>query len=813
MNTRREYTTVAVLATVLAVSAPGQVAFHLDWAVAREGTAYLANRMNVQEYGAHEPITRAVASCSVSDGQYERGQGVGGVDVVVQCRNARYTFGIGRDGRFYRTSDAQQWERLGAGYEFLAAMADDSLLGATRTAAYRLAFHRSTDDGQTWAPARWVDTGAEFQWLTPAAWLTDFGWHEAANGTVVMVEYKLSAGGRHIYRSGDRGATWQVVHDGGGLTFHHYHAVTKHEQLQRWVAVTGDELPYQVVFVSDDDGRSWYPYTRPGQVYLQPTYLLDFGHPTRLLIGSDLSWQVGRFDVSDGPSARQIASVVTNWDQKLYRNHCFYMHAHDGVYYACSTDLAEFPPRAAVISVSRDREHWAIYHRFTQDEAGIWRCAGRMGGKLRYAVRTGNELRTFAIAPAQVTTQAGVVLLPPTANLLATPAHSSAGSIEGWLNGSQEVPPGSGQRGVLECVVGAAHQGETCLRYQRRDGGFMALASPAFAAAVGRTYQARLWLRGKAALVSARWYRNYADLGEVHAIGLAEDEWTEILTAPFTVPPDTHDLRIFIVAYSTLANDCVVYLDSLQVESVPATPWQLGGSPRAGCRARARALCAGAWTNVFSVEPEVMSEHLAAAEPLLIRTYQHGGGTFLRLTFDPQDMRFVLHARVDGFEHPPLRSGRQHFQRRAQIRFGVRYSPTRLCLAVANGQPTEIVSRDVVGSPQAGTLTLEYDSVANPHTLPLTQFNDQMVSAAVSDERLHGLMNDYAGGQARARGDMNLDGICNVFDIDGFVLALVDPSAYFACYPDGDLNLADCNADGAVNTADIDPFIAIVTGG
>jgi hypothetical protein len=60
--------------------------------------------------------------------------------------------------------------------------------------------------------------------------------------------------------------------------------------------------------------------------------------------------------------------------------------------------------------------------------------------------------------------------------------------------------------------------------------------------------------------------------------------------------------------------------------------------------------------------------------------------------------------------------------------------------------------------------------------------------------------------------DLNCDGAVNAFDIDPFVLALTDPAAYAAAWPDCDYMLADCNGDGYVNAFDIDAFVALLVG-
>ena len=67
--------------------------------------------------------------------------------------------------------------------------------------------------------------------------------------------------------------------------------------------------------------------------------------------------------------------------------------------------------------------------------------------------------------------------------------------------------------------------------------------------------------------------------------------------------------------------------------------------------------------------------------------------------------------------------------------------------------------------------------------------------------------------QPGLRGDMNCDGLVNAFDIDPFVIALVDPAAYSAAYPLCDRDNGDCNDDGEVNAFDIDAFVMLLAGG
>lgn len=66
---------------------------------------------------------------------------------------------------------------------------------------------------------------------------------------------------------------------------------------------------------------------------------------------------------------------------------------------------------------------------------------------------------------------------------------------------------------------------------------------------------------------------------------------------------------------------------------------------------------------------------------------------------------------------------------------------------------------------------------------------------------------------APSPGDLNCDGRVNNFDVDPFVLALLEPDEYDAAYPNcGRLN-ADCNADGVVDNFDIEAFVMCLTHG
>ncbi|MBN2446046.1 MAG: hypothetical protein JXO22_04950 [Phycisphaerae bacterium] len=72
---------------------------------------------------------------------------------------------------------------------------------------------------------------------------------------------------------------------------------------------------------------------------------------------------------------------------------------------------------------------------------------------------------------------------------------------------------------------------------------------------------------------------------------------------------------------------------------------------------------------------------------------------------------------------------------------------------------------------------------------------------------------DGVGFDGYTLGDTNCDGAVDVFDIDSFVMAIIDAGVYEAAYPDCDVNNADCNLDGMADVFDIDAFVAAITSG
>ena len=61
------------------------------------------------------------------------------------------------------------------------------------------------------------------------------------------------------------------------------------------------------------------------------------------------------------------------------------------------------------------------------------------------------------------------------------------------------------------------------------------------------------------------------------------------------------------------------------------------------------------------------------------------------------------------------------------------------------------------------------------------------------------------------RGDLNCDGVVDLFDIDPFVTALTNPAQYQIDYPDCHVEQGDVDGNGVTDLFDIDPFVGLLT--
>ncbi|MBN2447477.1 MAG: hypothetical protein JXO22_12165, partial [Phycisphaerae bacterium] len=100
-----------------------------------------------------------------------------------------------------------------------------------------------------------------------------------------------------------------------------------------------------------------------------------------------------------------------------------------------------------------------------------------------------------------------------------------------------------------------------------------------------------------------------------------------------------------------------------------------------------------------------------------------------------------------------------------------------------------------------------------PYTLRLIAHDEARLNCTNDGHWTEYLVSVRVGVPEYDTGDLNCDGTADLFDIDAFILAILDPAEYYTNYPGCDVMLADCNGDGYADVFDIDAFVAIIVGG
>ena len=259
-----------------------------------------------------------------------------------------------------------------------------------------------------------------------------------------------------------------------------------------------------------------------------------------------------------------------------------------------------------------------------------------------------------------------------------------------------------------------------------------------------------------------------------------------MITRPWTPVTGANDLRVLISLFSTTDYSCTAYIDSLQAEEAPSTHWQLGGTPRAATALEAVVFPTNGWTNVFTIEPDSFSEYLVQTGELHIKTYWLRPDTYAELVFDPGDLRFKLWPTVNGITLEPIVTSPQHFQRRAQVRLGVRCDDQHVGLSISNGQPIESATAQSAIGLTSGSLSIRCDSDLHK-SLPFALFNDVMYDGYAADSLLADAMNDVT---TPCFADANRDGNLDLADLSMFTSCMYGPEADFnlghACLLDDD---------------------------
>lgn len=792
----------------------------------RPSVAYYFNKTSgvMHQYEVNEPCFKTMAVCNVSDGEYRYGEGPLGGDIEVHAKNSAYVFGIDKTtGRLVRSQNGfSNWENTGFTENISAgviwALESGTILIYDRVTPYTYLniLYRSTDNGDTVDAV--LSTNEEGFSSDFPAYLRPWSLYQAPHGTIVIAEYGkpgTSPTGRRIFRSDNDGQAFSKVWDlvEAGEYYVHHHALCYQSNLNRWVVVCGDGKQWCRLLASDNDGvaGSWYNLTEPHRTYIQPTALLDYGHSTRLLFGSDTKTNIGWVDVSD-VNTGLFGNVLSTWDPRPNLNLCFLMFEYNGLYYACNYSTL-WEGKNTVISVSSDLEHWAVYHRFINNENGCWNFAGYAGGKLHLNVIGADQKGThFAISPAQVSTQKTLVIEPGVSNAFDDSNQSSfEENLDGWYFGNYWT--------IHEITTTEKQHDQTSMHLTGvvPAGSGLGAYSPKINVETSKSYQGRFWIKGRNTSVTARYSgSSLSAIGE-YSTSLVDNTWQEIVLEPYTVKAaDGNNLGINIYLGDwdpgQDSEEIEVYIDSMQIEEVPGTNWQVGGTGRASTKLHKVHTLSEEWTNTFTFYPAGRKEHydgLATGKKLYIKSWQ-AGDAYAELYYDPNVDSFVLFVDDDTNSYS-IRTEAQHFQRLAQVKFAIvcyqdelDSNKTKLKMHLANGRALETPSLsasesfDAFGQGSVSTCIGDKDGL---DLFPGLISHDNFVVKAVRDEDIKWLL-DIAGTGFLAA-DLNSDLHINFEDFCIFALHWRDTNCIFpySC------NEVDLDWSSEIDYIDMSAFI------
>jgi hypothetical protein len=534
----------------------------------------------------------------------------GEYDLFHCCENAGYIFAASSNGGVYRRAKHDgSWEQIAADTtaQIVWAFRDGTLFGD-----YAGSYRRSTDNGETWTAVTTPPDVSQYGYFQP-----DWSFACSEGGTAIMVEYGtygIYPLGRRIFRSVDGGDNWTTVFDAwpafDNVDIKHMHTVCWHRSTGKFVVSCGD-VTRKRFLVSDDDGLTWTSWKwREG---LQPTQLLDYGDPTKILCGSDEYASVYTLDLVTGEAEQVVQNWnITNNSQAL----CFVLRYFDGVFYAFEYDVRNtVTDRRAKISVSKDLKHWAVYHQFTANERGVRYCSGVSDGKIYATLYTTYGYNVdIIINEANIITQPLVVVNPASTNLLGTPNNSvSDTDLSAW-DPYISICELADEGGLFVTKVPRFTMNSPTYDYMR----FMHALSKASIPMDGRQYVCRFWARGNSDDAYFLYYLSGSGLASSGRFGqlLKKDRWYEFCTAPLVFNgvggyDDNGRLKVFVGEPGSipLGHEPEVYIGGVTINEDRST-FQMGGTPRAKTKIVKPVQVGDGWTSLLTIVTDARSEML-----------------------------------------------------------------------------------------------------------------------------------------------------------------------------------------------------------
>jgi hypothetical protein len=766
-----------------------------DGTFTRASAAYLPNATaRGSAYANHARRLPAVVMTNAARPEMHLDEIAAGNDFIPRCTNGTYMFGCGNSSGVWRTADLLTFTQLqrsaGEGGGNMPSLTGSERLWALKTGTIirsrvngtTLEVYRSIDHGDTWTHP--------FDYATANAITDQWSLAQAPHGTVIMSEYSGGGTVRKIYRSTDDGATWTNVYTEAG-SLNHYHGCAYHAGTQQWFIGVGDGADSRILN-STNDGVTWQAFYSADAPDEQPTAFLDYGHPDRILFGSDRCMAVGTIGVrSTSAEYKQFRRTLTSWDPRATSGDgckavCFGLAVHRGVIYAASLDAtlstegdAVARLKNIVLSVSSDGENWGHYARLptngtaTYTAAAAYSFCGELNGRVHYSVAYQDEsaantaARHVSFMPAQVAVRQGLLIEPATENTQVAALVDGADATTGGTGINRRWGLSGGTAPAAAVAAGEGHDaGGSAVRFTSGANTLSftipchdyANGAAAFKYVQNDIIQVRFFVKGKARYIKGKWYDNTgaavgamtSDLFEFYNNQTGGDgSWLECVSQPVTIAAvysgeEPYRYILSVYPYDPSGTPTVnILIDSVQVQKIPATEWMPAATAKSAELLQISKRVDTEWSHIFKVFPRGSVADLTfLAGAQYIGCWKKSSTDFVLVWYDPADDKIKIQVTTGGAGGTTLLSAAQFWQRRAQLMLCLRKVAKRFYLTLANGLELEHLGpTDVDNTTVAGQILIQSGNSTGANVLPHVLSDSFLYpTRALSQSEVEGLM-------------------------------------------------------------------------
>lgn len=617
--------------------------------VARDGTTSVA---------ANVPVCSDVLSVAPAAYTTVTADGSSGETVLPHSRTNDYLLGLGSStGYFYvMPTTGNEWYLMSneTAFTFVWGLKSGTVL-ASSGALGSIKLWRGVYDtnAEQWTFSEVIGSSSDLQFSTngyPAQWsVADEG--ASSENHVMCVEYGSAANtswryGRRAFLSHDDGQTWEVVIDQDNaeqvpLEFTHFHAVAYHSGTGNFVVTCGDTTYLRRAYTVTRAGVAT-EFLHPDETFIQPTWLLDTGHATKLYFGGDENLQVGALDVVTG----DYYPVWDGWNHWPLQSYCWLMWQHEGLYYAAqmdnTVDSASFlSHRVTSIVVSRNPEGpWTKYATLPRGNGATTYGGCDGDGNLRIRLSTPTGFQSLKIPKAKTIKQTGVLVESAATNFSPTTIMDTVTS-NGWYASSGST---------VEIATGGGIDGTNCIKFTSKVDETFAASTLSYitkanvpTADKGKPYQVSMWVKPDYPLVLNA-YATYwtGHTGDSVSFPCKANAWNKVVVpvhASVNEANCTAGFALLVVKENTNTAR-VLLVDKVQCEMAPSSSMVAYGGTRAVTRLGFTKTVASDWSDLFKFVPLYNSatfnspkHSLLHGTKLYIRSY-HQGTVSAQVYFD-----------------------------------------------------------------------------------------------------------------------------------------------------------------------------------